>query len=553
MAIIKAVRGTRDLLPPETELWNRVEATARAVFARYAFGEIRTPIFESTELFARGVGEETDIVSKEMYTWEDGERFEKRSLQDAWLRKHDERFRGFSSREDLFDIEVSTSDGPAELVAFSHHPQPELVAKISAFDTPSYHSEKNLDKYIEAGASSNIEEYLDPNGLIKAIKRLVVSSPIPNKPDEWINDDFVIEHIFGNFLKSSQSLTLRPENTAGVVRAYIEHGLADTGMLQKLFYIGPQFRRERPQRGRYRQFWQIGVEVLGPAWSGSDSSLRDAEVLEMLATLLNELGIKNWRLALNSVGSSEDRKRYNVALREALTPVKDKMCADNQRRAETNPLRVLDSKEPADQDIINALPKIADFLDEESTQHFAQVKAALDACGVPYTVEPRLVRGLDYYTRTTFEFTVPDGSGLGTQNALLGGGRYDGLSEMLGGPKAPGIGFAIGEDRLILTLQAQAAEATTQKLDAFIAPMGVAQNPAALALAKELREAGLRVEVGEGSFRLRKSFETADKLAHRMVIVGEDEVNTGIFTVKYFEAGEQTKVPRSELVAVLKN
>jgi histidyl-tRNA synthetase len=433
MATLKAIRGTRDLLPPETELWNQVEATARAVFARYGFGEIRTPIFENTELFARGVGEETDIVSKEMYTWDD-----------------------------------------------------------------------------RARAAS----------------------------------------------EKAQSLTLRPENTAGVVRSYIEHKLADSGLLQKLFYIGPQFRRERPQRGRYRQFWQIGAEVIGPAWSGSESAIRDAEVLEMLATLLDELGIKGWRLALNSVGSATDRPRYVEALRKALHPVKHLMCEDNQRRAETNPLRVLDSKDPNDQEIINSLPKIADFLDEDSSQHFAQVKAALDACGVPYTVDPRLVRGLDYYTRTTFEFTVPSseaaGSGLGTQNALLGGGRYDGLSEMLGGPKAPGIGFAIGEDRLILTLQAQSAAAQPKKLDAFIAPMGIAQNAAALQLAKELRAAGLTVEVGDGTFRLRKSFEAADKLAHRMVIVGEDEVSTGIFTVKYFEAGEQTKVPRSELVATLK-
>jgi histidyl-tRNA synthetase len=228
------------------------------------------------------------------------------------------------------------------------------------------------------------------------------------------------------------------------------------------------------------------------------------------------------------------------------------MCEDNQRRAETNPLRVLDSKEPNDQDLINALPKIADYLDEDSRSHFAQVKAALDACGVLYTVEPRLVRGLDYYTRTTFEFTVPDGSGLGTQNALLGGGRYDGLSEMLGGPKAPGIGFAIGEDRLILTLQAQAKEAAEAKLDAFVAPMGVAQNAAALVLAKDLRAAGLAIEVGDGSFRLKKSFEAADKLARRMVIVGEDEVVSGILTVKDFSASEQTKVPRAELADFLR-
>jgi histidyl-tRNA synthetase len=445
MSTLKAVRGTRDLLPPETALWNRVEATARAVFARYGFGEIRTPIFEDTQLFVRGVGEETDVVSKEMYTWED-----------------------------------------------------------------------------RARAAS----------------------------------------------EKAQSLTLRPENTAGVVRAYIEHKLGDAGMLQKLFYIGPQFRRERPQRGRYRQFWQIGAEVLGPVPSGAESALRDAEVLEMLATLLDELGIPRaaegdeetganggtgWRLALNSVGSSTDRPRYIAALKAALEPVKGAMCVDCQRRAETNPLRVLDCKVAEDQPIIDGLPKIAEYLDEASTAHFAEVRAALDACGVPYVIEPRLVRGLDYYTRTTFEFT--SASGLGTQNALLGGGRYDGLSEMLGGPKAPGIGFAIGEDRLILTLQALSEAAGNplhaDKLDAYIAPMGLAQNAAALALAKELRADGLSVEVGDGSFRLKKSFEFADRLARRIVILGEDELSTGILTVKTFATGEQTKVARADVASGL--
>ena len=429
MSTVKAVRGTRDLLPPETALWARVEATARAVFARYGFGEIRTPIFEATELFARGVGEETDIVSKEMYTWED-----------------------------------------------------------------------------RARAAS----------------------------------------------EKAQSLTLRPENTAGVVRAYIEHKLGDTGQLAKLFYIGPQFRRERPQRGRYRQFSQIGAEVLGPQSSGAESPLRDAEVLEMLSTLLDELGVRGWRLEINSIGSVEDRRRYNAALREALLPVKDQLCEDNRRRAETNPLRVLDSKAPEDQAIIETLPKIAYFLDDASATHFAEVLRALDACGVAYHVNPRLVRGLDYYTRTTFEFTVPAsdqaGSGLGTQNALLGGGRYDGLSEMLGGPKAPGIGFAIGEDRLILTLEAQAGESPAAKLAAYIAPLGVERNPAALALARELRRAGLSAEVGDGSFRLKKNFEAAERVARHVVLLGEDELASGVLTVKTFASGEQSKVERSTLV-----
>jgi histidyl-tRNA synthetase len=427
MSTLKAVRGTRDLLPPETALWNRIEATARAVFARYNFGEIRTPVFEDTTLFARGVGEETDIVSKEMYTWEDRARAQ---------------------------------------------------------------SEK------------------------------------------------------------TQSLTLRPENTAGVVRAYIEHKLGETGQLQKLYYIGPQFRRERPQKGRYRQFAQIGAEVIGPPSAGSESPLRDAEVLEMLATLLDELGITGWTLHLNSVGSQADRARYNEVLRAALVPVVGQMCVDCQRRAVTNPLRVLDCKVPADQPIIDALPVIADSLDEASTTHFAAVLAALDAAHVPYTRNNRLVRGLDYYTRTTFEFTH---GGLGAQNALLGGGRYDGLSEAIGGPKAPGIGFAMGEDRLVLTLQAldESPSSLAQKLDAFIAPLGEQLNPAALALARELRQAGLRIELGDGSFRLKKSFETADKTARRIVILGEDELQSGILTVKTFSTGMQTKVNRAELAVYL--
>ena len=425
MSTLKAVRGTRDLLPPETALWNRLEATARTVFARYNFGEIRTPVFEDTALFARGVGEETDIVSKEMYTWEDRARAQ---------------------------------------------------------------SEK------------------------------------------------------------TQTLTLRPENTAGVVRAYIEHQLGESGQLQKLYYIGPQFRRERPQKGRYRQFSQIGAEVIGPPSAGSESPLRDAEVLEMLATLLDELGITGWTLHLNSVGSAADRARYNEALRAALVPVVGKMCADCQRRAVTNPLRVLDCKVPEDQPIIDTLPVIADSLDEESKKHFAAVTAALDAAGVPYTRNHRLVRGLDYYTRTTFEFTH---GGLGAQNALLGGGRYDGLSEMLGGPRAPGIGFAMGEDRLVLTLLALESAQIQEKANAFIAPLGEGLNAAALALARELRHAGLRIELGDGSFRLKKSFEAADKTACRIVILGEDELQSGILTVKTFATGIQTKVPRKELAVFL--
>jgi histidyl-tRNA synthetase len=355
--------------------------------------------------------------------------------------------------------------------------------------------------------------------------------------------DIVSKEMYTFTPEPGQSLTLRPENTAGVVRAYIEHQLGETGQLQKLYYIGPQFRRERPQKGRYRQFFQIGAEVIGPPSAGSESPLRDAEVVEMLATLLHELGITGWRLLLNSVGSATDRPRYVQTLRTALEPVVARMCEDCQRRAVTNPLRVLDCKHAEDQPIIATLPRIWDSLDEGSKEHFAAVCTALDACGVPYEHDHRLVRGLDYYTRTTFEFVSDD---LGAQNALLGGGRYDGLSEAIGGPKAPGIGFAMGEDRLVLALQAQNRR-TAELAATYIAPLGERMGPAALALARDLRATGLRVELGDGSFRLKKSFEAANKLSRTIVILGEDEVASGILTLKHFASGEQFKVPRDQL------
>src|ERR1700746_899591 len=423
--MIKAVRGTRDLLPPETQLWNFVEAKVREVMRPYNFQEIRTPIFEATELFARGVGEDTDIVAKEMYTWEDRGR--------------------------------AQSD-------------------------------------------------------------------------------------------SGQSLTLRPENTAGVVRAYIEHKLWDRG-LNKLYYIGPQFRRERPQKGRYRQFYQIGAEIIGPPTAGSESPARDAEILEMLATLLDRLGIQGWNLELNSVGCPGDRETFNAALKRALEPVVSQMCADCQRRAVTNPLRVFDCKVPGDQPIIDRLPRISQFLDEGCREHFEQVQGILKVVGVPFTLNDRLVRGLDYYTRTAFEFTH---GALGAQNAILGGGRYDGLSEALGGPAAPGIGFAIGEDRLVMSL-ADSAPAVALKPDLYIAPLGSEMNGEAGKLARELRREDFIVELGGGSFKLKKSFEAAAKVGARYVLFfGENEVQSNTFPLKNQETGEQISVPRSELVARLR-
>jgi histidyl-tRNA synthetase len=420
--MIKAVRGTRDLLPPETALWNFVESAVRDVFRAYNFQEIRTPIFESTELFARGVGEETDIVAKEMYTWEDRGRAE---------------------------------------------------------------SDKG------------------------------------------------------------QSLTLRPEATAGIVRAYIEHKLWDRG-LNKLYCIGPMFRRERPQKGRYRQFYQIDAEVIGPASAGSDSPARDAELLEMLATLLDRLGIANWNLELNSVGCSNDRAAFNEALRQALDPVKDKMCVDCQRRAVTNPLRVFDCKVPEDQPIIATLPRISQFLDEPCRKHFDAVQQILRAVGVEFQINDRLVRGLDYYTRTAFEFTH---GALGAQNAILGGGRYDGLSEALGGPAAPGIGFAIGEDRLVLSLQESTpAESVVRKPDVYVAPLGTGMNAEAARLAREMRRHDLVVDLGDETFRLKKSFETATKAgAKYILIVGENEVKADAFALKNLATGEQISVPRGDL------
>jgi histidyl-tRNA synthetase len=420
--MIKAPRGTRDLLPPDTALWNHVESTVRDVFRAYNFQEIRTPIFESTELFARGVGEETDIVSKEMFTWED-------------------RGRAESDR--------------------------------------------------------------------------------------------------GN------SLTLRPEATAGIVRAYIEHKLGDRG-LNKLYCMGPMFRRERPQKGRYRQFYQIDAEVIGPASAGSESPARDAEVLEMLATILDRLGIKNWVLELNSVGCPNDRAAFNDALRKALEPVVGQMCVDCQRRAVTNPLRVFDCKVPADQPIIETLPRISQFLDEACRAHFDAVKEILTKVGVPFTLNDRLVRGLDYYTRTAFEFTH---GALGAQNAILGGGRYDGLSEALGGPAAPGIGFAIGEDRLVMSLQdTSPPESVLKKPDVYIAPLGPGMNAEAARLARELRSRNIVADLGDEAFRLKKSFEAATKAgATYILIVGENEVQSNTFALKNLATGEQVSVPRNDL------
>ncbi|HXY14039.1 MAG TPA: histidine--tRNA ligase [Terriglobales bacterium] len=554
--MIKAIRGTRDLLPPDTALWNFVEDKVRGVFRAYNFQEIRTPIFEETQLFARSVGEETDIVAKEMYTWEDGERFNERKLADTWLETNraDNTAHVQAGRvtkyvagrwlADLGNLGVihvlRGIPGPPpanlplsreEFVAFAPNVSADAISNLKKARVIA------KERYANEFANQAID-----------LRLVIPGSATSNSP--WVpTEDVKIEPFAGTFFSTSQSITLRPEATAGIVRAYIEHNLEARG-LNKLYLIGPMFRRERPQRGRYRQFYQINAEMIGPESAGSGAPARDAEILELLATLLDRLGIKNWELQLNSIGCADDRARYNEALRKALEPVAAKMCADCQRRAVTNPLRVFDCKVPEDQPIIQKLPRISQFLDEPCRNHFEQVQEILKAVGVPFTLNDRLVRGLDYYTRTAFEFTH---GALGAQNAILGGGRYDGLSESLGGPKAPGIGFAIGEDRLVLALK-ESAESVQAKPDVYIAPLGTGMDREAARLARELRQKDVVVELGAETFRLKKSFEIASKVGARFIlIVGENEVKAGAFALKNLESGEQISVPRNDLAAKLQN
>jgi len=433
----QAIRGTRDLLPPETALWNRVEQTAHEVFATFGFGEIRVPIFESTDLFARSIGAETDVVSKEMYT-----------------------FGGFA----------------------------EFSAKVG---------EGRME------------------GMLSEMS-----------PEEMIS--------------------LRPEATASVCRAYIEHNMQQLPQPVKLYYMGPMFRRERPQKGRYRQFYQIGAEVLG----GSDAPAIDAEVIEMVMTFFDRLGLQGVQLDINSIGDRNCRPQYVELLRAALLKVKDKLGPDSQRRIETNPLRVLDSKLESEQAIIATLPRIADHLCEDCATHYAAVKHQLEIRGVIYRENWRLVRGLDYYMRTTFEITA---KGLGSQNAVCGGGRYDGLVELLGGPPTKGIGFAIGEDRLILSLQESGKGAISADRDVYIAWMGERAHATAIRAAKDLRKAGFSVELPPVEQKFGKALGQADKLgAKYALILGDNEVSEGLWTLKTLADGSQVKYTEPDLLEYLR-
>jgi histidyl-tRNA synthetase len=506
----QAIKGVRDILPPESALWNRVEQTAREVFGTFGFAEIRLPAFEKTDLFARSVGLETDIVSKEMYTFVDRASGELATARESIIdpvgfagvkAKPDKYLQDLEKYRTLLKKAIDLGEIPIDL---------ETEAQITLFDS----IQETLGMSVQLPAFGM---YLDMS------RSLVRAIPI------------------------GENISLRPEATASAVRAYIEHGMQTLPGNVKLYYVGPMFRRERPQKGRYRQFYQIGAEVLGP----SDAPGIDAEVIEMLLAFFERLKLKGAVLHINSIGDKNCRPAYVERLRAELQVVREKLGADSQRRIETNPLRVLDSKLEHEQAIIEKLPRIADHLCEPCREHYAEVKKQLALRGITYQENWRLVRGLDYYMRTTFEITAP---GLGSQNAVCGGGRYDGLVELLGGPAATkGIGFAIGTDRLVLSLQESGAGEVAGGLDVYLAWFGAAAQPAAVKLARRLRDAGFVVELPAVEMKFGKSLGLADRLkARHAVILGEDELAAGVVTVKRLADGTQKKLAEPELFSYLR-
>lgn len=419
--MIQVPQFTRDLLPAEfssdssafVHAFQQVEEIARKTFSCYGFQEIRTPIFERTELFARGVGTETDIVSKEMFTWTDR----------------------------------AGEDGEGE------------------------------------------------------------------------------------------SLTLRPENTAPVVRAFIQHQMWNRSDLVKLFYIGPQFRRERGQRGRFRQFFQIGAEILG----ASDHPAIDAEAIEMLMKMLSDLGIGETELRINSVGDAECRPRFVEMIREELADKIHLMSEASQRRYETNPLRILDSKAEEDQSFIEALPSTLDLLNEDCRTHFDTVCRYLESRGIRFKIEPRLVRGLDYYTKTVFE-VVSFSESIGAQNALLGGGRYDKLAETLGGPPTKGFGFAMGLDRIVMALPDTMPGPA--RPDLYIAYLGPAAFEKGLLLTREARAAGVSCAIDFEKRSMKSTMRLANKLNARFaLILGDSELESGQWTLRSMADSTQETIP----------
>jgi histidyl-tRNA synthetase len=414
MGAIQALRGTKDLLPEESRLWQWVEAIARTHLDRAAFREIRTPIFEQTELFARGIGEATDVVGKEMYTFSD---------------------------------------------------------------------------------------------------------------------------------RGARSLTLRPEGTAGVVRSVIEHKLLAPGSIQRLWYCGPMFRYERPQAGRQRQFHQIGAELLG-----SGDPRADVEAIAVAIEVLNALGLKSLRLALNSVGDRADRVRYRAQLVDYLTPFSEDLDPDSRDRLTRNPLRILDSKDPKTQGICENAPSILDALSPESAARFEQVRQGLSDLGVDYALDPRLVRGLDYYTHTAFEIQSDD---LGAQATVCGGGRYDGLVAELGGPDTPAVGWAMGMERLILLLQ-QLQPTPPPQVDAYVVSRGDRAQAQALTVARSLRQAGLRVEMDLSGSAFGKQFKRADRSGAKFcAILGDDESAAATVQIKWLQTGDQETVDQAALAQLV--
>ena len=503
----RAIRGTRDLLPPETALWNRVEQTAHDVFATFAFAEIRLPIIEQTELFARSIGVETEVISKEMYTFP-----EELDFLRGNLRTIEEAMQNEGRLNRYLNLVVVFSERLKDAVSAKRIPDSQHNAEISA--------------QLAELASAALTRWNDGN----------------TKPDtDWKDLLDRAEALVGS-VNSEEKESLRPEGTAGVCRAYIENEMQALPQPVKLYYMGPMFRRERPQKGRYRQFYQIGAEVLG----GSDAPAMDAEVIEMVMTFFDRLELQGVQLDINSIGCRECRPKYVELLRAELLKVKDKLGADSQRRIETNPLRVLDSKLESEQGIIATLPRIADHLCQDCATHYAAVKHQLEMRGVFFRENWRLVRGLDYYMRTTFEITA---QGLGSQNAVCGGGRYDGLVELLGGPPTKGIGFAIGEDRLILSLQASGKVPAQQGRDVYIAWMGERAHATAIRAAKDLRKAGFSVELPPVEQKFGKALGQADKLgAKYALILGDNEVSEGLWTLKTLADGSQAKYSEPDLL-----
>ncbi len=410
--IIKVQKGTKDILPQEVEQWHRLEKNALEIFTRYGYKEIRTPIFEATELFARGVGDTTDIVNKEMYTFE----------------------------------------------------------------------------------------------------------------------------------KSERSLTLRPENTAGVVRSFIENGMARLSAPVKLWYKGPMFRYERPQAGRQRQFHQVGVEMFG-----IKEPTADAEVILLAVNYLKSLGLNDLEVEINSLGCPNCREEYKRKIKEVLKPEFENLCEDCQNRYEKNPLRLLDCKVETCKEIF-AKPEIqkviqSDFICEECAEHYATLKTYLDKLEVPYVENKLLVRGLDYYNRTVFEIKS---NNLGSQNAVCGGGRYDSLVRNLGGEDTPAVGWAMGMERLNSLLP----DVEPKKLDGYIVSNSSAD---AFLLAQELRNKGLNVEFDLANKKFTKQLEKASKVAKFALILGEDEVKSGKVSVKNLETSEQIAVERADVFNFVRN